>query len=308
MALEKEIWIADIQEQLFQANPFMSRATDHSQFVNYKTVHVPQAGANQGVKKNRLALPAAINQRADSELTYSLNEYTSDPILLTKIEELQISYSKRQSVLANTISTLSEAVANQSLYAWAPSGAGRILRTSGSAVGTALAPGASGTRKAITLDDIAALKAKLDNDKGVPQDGRILLMPSDIYNTQFLAISEVKQAYAWGQANLPSGVVGRVMGFEIMLRPNTLVYDNTGTPVIKSISDDGTVATTATSDNLGILAYHPRFVAHALGEIQVFSDEDKPEYYGSIFSSLVMHGASKLRTDQVGVAALVQTT
>lgn len=306
MALQKEIWIADIQEQLFQPNPFMNRATDHSQFVNFKTVHVPQAGGNQAIKKNRNTLPAAINQRTDSELTYSLNEYTSDPILLQNIEELQISYSKRQSVLANTISTLSEAVANQSLYAWSPSVAGRIVRTTGSASSTALASGATGTRKAITIDDILALKAKLDNDKGVPQDGRILLVPSDIYNTQLLAITEVKQAQMWGSANLPSGVVQRFLGFEIMLRPNVLVYDNTGTPVIKSISDDGTVTTSATSDNLGMLAYHPRFVAHALGEIKAFSDEDKPEYYGSIFSSLVMHGASKLRTDQVGVAALIQ--
>jgi len=305
MALQKEVWISDIKEALFQPNPFMQRATDHSMFVNYKTVHVPQAGSNQTVKKDRTLLPAAINQRTDTELTYNLAEYTSNPILLTNIEELQINYAKRQSILSSTNAKLSEVTANQTLYAWAPSGASRQVRTTGAAAAAYLPHStATGTRKAITLADIASARAILDNDN-VPLEGRVLVMTANMYNNEFLAISNVQQYLSYGQAVLPTGVVNKIFGFDIMIRPTVLFYDNTGTPVIKSVDDEG-VQTDAASDNAAALAYHPNFVAHALGGIEVFADENKPEYYGSIFSSLVMHGATKLRTDQKGVVAIIQ--
>jgi hypothetical protein len=305
MALQTEVWVTDIQESLFQPNPFMSRVANHSEFVDKKTVHLPQAGADQGVKKNRSVLPALVNQRTDTELTYNLNEYTLDPFLLTNIEELQISYNKRQSILSTSMKKLSDVVANQSLYSWAASGATRQVRTSGTADGNALSTGATGTRKAITLADIAKLRAILDKDN-VSSEGRILLLPSDMYNGQLLAINNIQSALVYGSATLPSGVVNRIFGFDIMIRPNTLVYDNSATPVIKSINDEGNVATTATTDNLAALAFIPSYLTHALGDIKVFYDEDKPEYYGSMFSALVMHGASKMRADQKGVVALVQ--
>ena len=305
MALEQEIWSKDIQDNLYQNNLFMNKATDHSMWVMYKTVHVPQAGSRPTVEKNRSVLPAVISQRTDSELTYSLASYTSEPTLVTNLEELQISYQKRMSVISNTIDTLGDVVSNQTLYAWAPSGATRQVRTTGSAVGTALAPSATGNRNAITLVDIASAKAKLDGEN-IPQDGRILLMPSDIYNAQFLAISNVQSAYAYGAPVLPSGVVNKIFGFDIMLRPAVLVYDNTGTPVIKAVSADGTPTSPATTDNMACLAYHPKYVAHALGGITSFYEEQSPIYYGNIYSAEVMHGASKLRTDQKGVVAIIQ--
>lgn len=305
MALEQEIWSKDISENLYQNNLFMNKATDHSMWVQYKTVHVPQAGSRPSVEKNRSVLPAVITQRTDSELTYSLSSYTSEPTLVTNLEELQISYQKRMSVISNTIDTLGDVVSNQTLYAWAPSGATRQVRTTGAASALALAPSATGTRLSIELANISKAKAILDAEN-IQQDGRILLMPSDIYNTQFLAISNVQSAYAYGTPTLPSGVVNRVFGFDIMLRPAVLVYDNTGTPVIKAISADGTPTSPATTDNMACLAYHPKYVAHALGAITSFYEEQSPIYYGNIYSAEVMHGASKLRTDQKGVVAIIQ--
>lgn len=305
MALEQEIWSKDIQENLYQNNLFMNKATDHSQWVMFKTVHVPQAGAAPNVKKNRSVLPATISQRTDTELTYSLNQYTSDPILVTNLEELQISYNKRMSVISNTVDQVGDVVSNTTLYNWAPSGATRQVRTTGAASSGALAPTATGTRLAITLDDISRAKAILDKDN-VQGEGRVLLMPSDIYNTQFLAINNVQAAYAYGAPALPSGVVNKIFGFDIMLRPAVLVYDNTGTPVIKAIDDDGTPTTEATTDNMACLAYHPKYVAHALGSITSYYEENSPIYYGNIYSTEVMHGASKLRTDQKGIVAIIQ--
>lgn len=306
MALDREQWLADIQENLFKDNAIINRAVNHDGFVNYKTVHVPQAGANPTITKNLGSFPATITQRTDSELTYSMDTYYVEPIHIEAGQETAfLSYEKRMSVLNQNIATLEEALVNNALYKWAPSGSTRIVRTSGSTVAGALAPSATGTRKAITLADILGAKAILDAEN-VPASGRILLIPSDIYNTQLLAITDVYQQQSYGQSALPSGVVARIHGFDIMIRSTVCVYDNTATPVIKSVNDSGVPSSPATSDNLACLAYHPSFVAKAMGNTEVMINEGVAEYYGSIVSAFQLFGASKMRTAQTGVVAIVQ--
>lgn len=306
MALDREQWLSDIQENLFKNNAIINRAVNHDGFVNYKTVHVPQAGANPTITKNLGSFPATISQRNDSELVYSMDTYYVEPIHIERGQETAfISYDKRMSVLNQNINALEEVLTNNALYKWAPSGAGTFVKTTGSAVSTALAPSATSTRLAITLADILAAKGILDA-ANVPQEGRVLVMPSSMYNGQLLAIQDVYRMDSYGKSALPDGVVNRIHGFDIMIRSTVVVYDNTATPVIKAVGDDGTPTTPATTDNLACLAYHPSFVAKAVGAADVFIDENKPEYYGSIVSALQLFGASKMRTSQTGIVAIVQ--
>ena len=306
MALQKEQWLADIQENLFKDNAIITRATNHDGFVNYKTVHVPQAGSNPTISKNITSFPATITQRTDSELTYSMDTYYVQPIHIEAGQETAfLSYDKRMSILNQHISTLEDVLVNNALYKWAPSGATRQVRTTGTAVGTALAPSATGTRNAITLADILKAKSILDSEN-VPAAGRVLLLPSDMYNAQLLAITDVYQAQSYGTSALPSGVVTRIHGFDVMIRSTVVVYDNTATPVIKAVADSGTPSSAAATDNLAALAYHPNFVAKAMGSTDVFITEQVAEYYGSIVSAMQLFGASKMRTSQVGVVAIVQ--
>lgn len=306
MALDREQWLADIQENLFKDNAIINRAVNHDGFVNYKTVHVPQAGANPTITKNLGSFPATITQRTDSELTYSMDTYYVEPIHIEAGQETAfLSYEKRMSVLNQNIATLEEALVNNALYKWAPSGSTRLVRTTGTGTTNALAPSATGNRNAITLADILSAKAILDAEN-VPASGRILLLPSSMYNAQLLAIADVYQAQSYGLSALPSGVVTRIHGFDVMIRSTVVVYDNTGTPVIKAVGDNGVPSSPASTDNLGALAYHPSFVAKAMGNTEVMINEGVAEYYGSIVSAFQLFGASKMRTSQVGVVAIVQ--
>jgi len=305
MAIEKEIWIDDIQENLFASNSFVARGVDHSQWIDNKTVHIPQAGANPTVEKDRASVPATIGQRTDTDLQYNMAEFTTDPILIRNLEELQVNYNKRSSVLSQHVSTLGDTIGNHTAYTWAASGASRIVRTTGSAVGTALAPSATGTRKAITLADIATARGVLDKDNA-PMEGRVLLMDADVYNSQLLAIPDAYQAQSYGQSALPSGVIARMFGFDIMIRSTVVVFDNAGTPVIKAINSAGVPSAPAATDNIGCLAFHPNFVSQAVGDTKVFFNEDDAAYYGSYFSGLQMFGAAKLRSDQKGIVSIVQ--
>lgn len=303
-----EAWSATIAENLYQNSDFMKYATDHSMWISNKVVHLPQAGGKPGVQQNRTIIPATIGSRLDTDSTYNLNEYTVDPIVIQYTEEVQISYPKRLSILSNFISQLEFVIATQTLYAWAPSGAARIVSTTG--VGSALNlphSTATGTRKQLTLSDLAAAKQKLDNDY-VPNTDRYLLIPSYMYNTDLLGISNIAQAYAFGKPVLPDGVVAQVMGFNILVRPDVLVYDNSGTPLIKAINGDGSLTVAATTDQGAALAFHKSVISVAKGGVQSFFRPNNPEYYGDIFSALVLHGASLLRSDQKGIVAIVQGT
>ncbi len=74
MALQVQIWIKSIIEGLFADNSFASRSIDHSEFVNNKTVHVPNAGSAPGVVKNRNVFPAQVTTREDVDLEYGMDE------------------------------------------------------------------------------------------------------------------------------------------------------------------------------------------------------------------------------------------
>jgi hypothetical protein len=308
MALIKEIWVQDVQEALNRNADFLPYSVDHSAYIAFGIVHVPQSGANPTVLKNPATFPLTISERTDTDRTYSLNQFALEPTLITNLDELQISYDKRQSVLGQQISTLTQRIGDEVAISWSATGAANIVGTSGSAAATALAPGATGTRKQVALADIAALASKLDKDN-VPRGNRKLLMSTDMF-WELFQISDVIRASYNGFQNqgnvLQTGTVAQLYGFDIMMRPVVSVYANSTT------SPKAFGAATATSDNLACIAFHSTTVARALGSMNPLYDSGsngngKPEYLGSIFNMEVMLGSAILRADMKGVAALVQT-
>lgn len=147
MALNKEIWIASIVENFYPDNSFSAKSVDDSAFVSYKTVHIPNAGSPSGVEINRTKKPAGVNQRTDNELTYDMDELTTDPIYIPNIDTVELNYDKRNSVLANDRQQLQKVAAQNLLYRWAKgantldtSGPARKAHTSGTATGNSHFP------------------------------------------------------------------------------------------------------------------------------------------------------------------------
>lgn len=305
MAIQKEIWIQDIQKAIFPDSSFVRRSINHDAYVSNKTVHIPQAGTIADVEKNRAVLPATVTQRTDTDRTYNLNEYTTGTMLITDLEALQVNYNKRQDVLSQHSEKIMKRIGDETAVSWAGAGlvsaGGQIILTSGTATANIAPPGGTSNRKAVKIDDIAAMAAKLDGDD-MPMEGRYLLMPSLMYHNMLI---ENKTYFLnsdyMNKGNLPTGVVANIWGFNIIVRSNVCVYADAATPTIKAVG-----AATATSDCFGAIAWQQSAVCNALGEIKVFADSDNPAYYGSLFSAMVMHGASTLRTDGKGIVTLVQ--
>jgi hypothetical protein len=300
MAIQKEIWIQDIQETLHQGNEFILQGTDHSAFVSNKTVHIPQSGSAPSISKNRSSLPASITQRTDTDGSYSLGEFTTDPILITDLEELQTSYVKRQSVLSQHINVLNERIGLEVAYDWTPTtDASLVLRTSGGATADLPNATATGTRKLITKEDISKMARKLDLDN-VSRMNRVLVLPTSMYYELFSVDALIRNDF--GRAlNMIDGQANELFGFKVFTLPTTVMFNNATAGVKKAVG-----ASAAATDCLGAFAFQKDYVAHANGSIKVFADEDKPEYYGSVFSALVQHGSTMLRSDYKGVVAMAQ--
>jgi len=308
MAIIPEIWVKDVQNTLNENADFLPYSVDHSSYVAFGTVHIPQSGANPSVNVAPSSFPLSIVERTDTDRTYSMVQYALDPLRIGNLDELQTSYDKRQSVIGQQIDTLTQTIGDRVAVSWAASGSDNIVETTGSAVATSLPPSGTGTRKAVTLADIIEMSKKLDKDN-VPRKGRKLLMDTDMF-WELMSISDVLRASYNGFQGRPNvletGIVGQLFGFDIMMRNTVAVFTKTGTTA-KAV---GTAA--AADDRRACIAFHPSTVCRALGAITPMYDtgsngNGKPEYLGSIFNMEVMLGSAILRDDMKGVASLVQT-
>lgn len=296
MALQKEIWINSIVGNLFADNTFMGRSIDHSAFVNNLTVHVPNAGAAPTVVKGRSEFPASVGQRSDSDLNYSISEFTTDPFRISNAEEVELSYDKRENIISASRAALQEAVADELIKSWVPSGFAKVA-TTGDSVDAHMAS-ATGNRKAVTKADILAVKKEFDKNN-IPQEGRCMLMDYEMYNQLLSALTESQANAFLASADAQKGIVGKLYGFDIYLRSKVLRVNAAGTAI--------TSGTTAT-DGAGALAWQNTCVSRAMGETSLFEREKDPAYYGDIVSALVRAGGKYVRTDKAGVVVLYQGT
>ena len=299
MAVQKEIWQALIVEGLFADNSFMSKAVNDDMYVNMgKTVHIPNAGAPSKVEVNRTDVPADAVKRTDTDITYSLDELTTDPIYIPHAETVELSYSKRQSVISQDRAKLIDTAGLQMLYNWAPAST-EFVRTTGAAV-TAHTASATGNRKAMTRQDVLNLMNKF-NAQDIPQTGRYLLLDAVMYGQLLNDLTETDKNMFLASADAQKGILGQLYSFNIMMRSQVLRYATAGT--LSKWSAAG-----AATDNAAGLAWYEGSVSRALGEVKMFERTDDPQFYGDIYSFLVRIGGKCRRSDKKGLLAIVQDT
>lgn len=301
MAIQREIWEAEIQKNLFKENVFLNYCFNADQYVvGGSVVHIPQAGEKPTVVKNRSSFPATAVRRTDTDITYALDVYSTDPTHLTNAEQIEISYPKLQNVVEEHTETLNEAIGNEMIYIWAPSLTANILRTTG-AVTPAHLPSATGNRKLLLGADLKAARTRM-NKLNISAKDRFALIDSDMY-AQLEADSTIiaRDGVNGGELNLREGVIKRLYGFDIMERSTTVIYTNAAPPVKKATS-----AAAAATDNGAVLCWQKNAVERALGSIKFFESINDPLYYGDVYSAEVKMGGRIRRTNEEGVVAIVQ--
>lgn len=311
MAIQREIWVDTIEENIYPSNSFMMQSRDDGAFLEGKVVKLNQAGGKPATQKNRVVLPATATKRADTTADYTIDEYTTDPVVVQKTEEIEASYDKRQSVMFDHTETLKTQVANGMNFVWSPTVGVNIIRTSGASREPykIFQLGAGKTnRKRISKEDIIKA-ATILNSQDVPQEGRYMLIDA-LLVADLLLIEEFTSLERIGKAVLTEGAIGRVMGFDVFVRSSTTIYDG-DTNQKKDFAE-----ALSSNDNVSVLFWQKSYVRRCFGGstnggIEVFEDagsngNGNPLFYGTVISALVRSGGRAARADERGIVALVE--
>lgn len=298
--VEVEVWQKYIADNLFRGWEWLKNSFRADEYVlQGKVVHIPQAGAKPTVIKNPTSFPMVAVTRADTDVNYALDQYSTIPTRISEAEKIQLSYDKMESVLGDHIGVLNDASGENISIKWCPTTAGHILRTTGSAY-AAHTPAATGTRKGLTTDDLKRASTALTKQKVSKQD-RYAVMSEDMWNQleDQLKASNNKDYSRYVDAE--NGVIAKLYTFNIITVPSMPVYNNAGTPAPKAWGAAG-----ATTDNEAVLCYQKNALELALGEIRFYENIGDATYQGDIYSGLVFMGGRIRYADETGVMAIVQ--
>jgi hypothetical protein len=250
------------------------------------------------VKRNRNKLPATATKRGDKDVTYALDEFTSDPRLIEQASEI-LSYDKMNSAMGQDMNEIKQLVAEWMLYHWRAEGDNNIIRTKGSSIAAHIG---TGNRKALQLEQLDEARARMD-EKNIPDDGRYAMFDARMYQQLIAALGPSDYKDFSRQVDISKGVVGELFNFKILKRSTVSRYSNAGTPAAKE--PDSTVADT---DNAGVKCWHEDWVERAIGTTNIFEDKNSPYYYGDAYSLLVNAGGRKIDADGDGVIEIVQAS
>jgi hypothetical protein len=301
-----ETWANYIIERFFKDNQFLKFAYDDSSYVVAgRIVHIPQPGSKPAVVKNRSSWPATAVRRTDTDVTYTLDEYSTDPTHIPNIDAIHLSYDKQDSVLGDHMSVLDETVADDMLIKWG--GNGTFVSTTGvtiNADGTqtvksvAPVPGQVGNRFAFTEQDLVGLMIKMNQDNVAKQD-RYLLIDDYMYAGFYASLSGTNAKDFSRYSDAANGVIGKLHGFNIMTRSSVLAA--TSANAVKALG-----AALGATDNLCSLAWQKNSVAFAIGDKKLFQNTNDALYQGDVHSALLMAGGRVRRGDGKGIYIIAQ--
>lgn len=311
MAIQKEIWTKDIIENLFKNNEFAELAFNADSYVlDGKVVHIPQAGSPSAINKNITAFPVAAVKRTDTDVLYPIDTYYSTPRHIERIEQYELSYDKRQSAMGEDQEALIQAAMDGLLYRWAwkapaaiGTNAANVVVTTGAASADLLG-GATGTRKIFNKDVIGKIKKAMDV-ANIPNNGRVALLTAFHYQQFIDSLSDAAQTNFYRQADLENGVIGTYLGFKFIMRSSVQRWRKVATvwtPVDEQADAFG--ASDQTGDSAASLIYQKDCVERAKGNVDIFDNQNRAEYYGDIFSMELRLGGRQRRA--AGVYAVVE--
>lgn len=296
--LNKQVWLNSLVENFFPSNSFATKSIDDSTFVNNKTVHIPNAGAPSGVKTNRTEKPASVNQRTDQDLTYDMDELTTNPIYIPNVDTVELSYDKRNSILWNDRMELQKEAHQNLLYRWFQES--KTVETEGEAREAHTSDKATGNRKKMTKKAVMKLMVMF-NQQDVPAENRYILLDSIMYADLLEDLTDKELSAFLNSADAQNGVLGKLYGFNIMQRSQVLRL--TSAKKLLKWSEAGQATELAAG-----LAWQQECVSRALGEVKMFDSMDNPTYYGDIYSFLMRVGGSYRRYDKKGIACIIEAT
>jgi len=307
--ISPKLFSKDLAVEIFPANVFYTKGFKDIAAGDVTSVDIPIAGNLGSAKKGHPSLPLTIKQREDSVINYPLTQLYCEPVLVPREEDIVLNYSKQLDLTRAMGESISTLAADLTANIWGATGGtagGRVILTTGTARATELT-GATSNRKAIAKNDLLAVR-KAFMKMNIPLQGLIAVVTPQQY-TDILGIPEFVDFEKTGvMTKLAEGVVGRILGFDIMVRWNE-THGSIGLHYTANGATKKDIGDVATTDAPAALFFHPRYVRYAEAFPETIINR-KPAGYlgGTIIEAVVRYGASLSRSDGRGVVSLVEGT
>jgi hypothetical protein len=306
MALDKEIWLPIVQENLFEGREKLAQiATNDNQYVVtgadglFHKVYIPQAGEADELVLNPSSYPLTVSERNDDVLEYQLDHLVMPPKRLGRYDAAKLSYDKMTSIIRDKYGRMGEGQLYKSFISWyIGKETAKYVETSGSNV-LAHAPAATGNRKALTVADVQNAGLILDLQKIPADNDRFLVLDAamfwQLYNDIRTGNHNIRIIEKDGLTMLSEPF----LGFNIVKFARVAYATTAG--VIRQLNQAG-----ATTDIAVGYAYHKKMVSYADGDFHLFDDPNSPIYLGGVMSAETWIGASYRRKDKKGIVPILQ--
>lgn len=279
--LTKEIWLADLMEKFYPSTNFLSAVRDMSQFVDNDKINIAEAGVDPDVLINNTTYPVPFAERSDIPYEIILDVYDTEGTVIRNAELVELSYDKRQSVIAGHKNALLQKFAQKAIHAYAPDSDSKntpVLPTSGNAT--------NGQRRPITFEDIINLKSRFDAIDAPPD--RVLCL-NPIHENELIKadITLMKAIY--------SGNVTSLFGFRIFVFSKTPLFNKiTGTKKAWGSAEN------PETDTISSVAFVASEVMRAQGSFEMFERLRDPEQKGDIINFQMRAVALPIRNKAIG--------
>ncbi|QKX04880.1 hypothetical protein HN014_08100 [Aquimarina sp. TRL1] len=124
MALQTEVWEADLKENPIPDTSFVYQSEEKSEYVNNNTLHLQEAGIEPTVYENFFAADpdAELPIMAVDDIPHEvlLSTYSTAVTRHRKLEEVELSYGRRQSVINRHRNALAKQLGRKAAYMWTP--------------------------------------------------------------------------------------------------------------------------------------------------------------------------------------------
>lgn len=256
MALNKEIWVEDIKEQLLPDNTFVTKGTDYSAFADNHQIHIPVETGLINVEKDRSVLPGTVTTSDDTEAVITMHHFTTDPVRVYNPEDVELSYDKRRVITEKIAKSLNQKIATEAITAIAAYKGGAIAATA-------------------KVLDILREQAQAFDEGDYPETDRYVVLSAAAYAKLLKELTDAQTNAFLACADAETGVIGNIFGLNIMKR--------------------STIA-----DNVAYIAWHKSDYNFALGDVEIYTQENAPEYYGTVISASARFGAYLPPVEQQG--------
>ncbi|HCU45034.1 MAG TPA: hypothetical protein DF610_09390 [Sphingobacterium sp.] len=295
-----EVWANYLTQRFWKDNAFLKNVHNDDQYVLAgKVVHIPQIGNKPQVIKNRSVFPAVAVKRADTDITYALDVYTSDPVHIEDAEKYELSYDKINTVFGDSASAINEDIAEDLIVRWLTGLTGKALIGTTGANADATAPSATGQVKLLVGADVRKAMTQMNVDN-VPKNDRFIMPSANMLDHLIQSLSDTQYKDFSNYVDAKNGVIGKLFGFTFLDRSSVAVSDALG--AVKPVGAIG-----AATDKEVTMCWQKDSLVAALGEVKFFDNINDPQYYGDVYSALQRAGGRRRRSDNKGVIEIYQS-